>query len=229
MSCYAPAWVKTNQSRFPRAEDHTGKGLEILSAFGKNNLDADVKAFSALMKHLKETDEAHTVIMMQVENEIGMLTEAREYTADADKAFKRDVPKELMDYLIANKDSIVPELKDHWAQTNFTTKGNWETVFGKSLATDELFQAWFYAKYTNAVATAGKKEYALPMYVNAALNYRNVQPGQYPAAGPLPHLWIYGRRQHLPSIYYRLIFIIRILSITMICIQEEITHYLFLK
>jgi beta-galactosidase GanA len=61
-------------------------------------------------------------------------------------------------------------------------------VFGKSLATDELFQAWFYAKYTNAVAAAGKKEYALPMYVNAALNYRNVQPGQYPSAGPLPHL-----------------------------------------
>jgi beta-galactosidase GanA len=26
------------------------------------------------------------------------------------------------------------------------------------------------------------------MYINAALNYRNVQPGQYPSAGPLPHL-----------------------------------------
>jgi hypothetical protein len=26
------------------------------------------------------------------------------------------------------------------------------------------------------------------MYVNAALNYRNVQPGQYPSGGPLPHL-----------------------------------------
>ncbi len=165
-----------------------GKGLEILSAFSKNNLDADVNAFSALMQHLKETDNQHTVIMMQVENEIGMLTEAREYTADANKAFNSEVPKELIDYLIADKDSIVPELKEHWAKTNFTTKGNWETVFGKSLATDELFQAWYYAKYTNAVARAGKKEYPLPMYVNAALNYRNVEPGQYPSAGPLPHL-----------------------------------------
>ena len=113
------------------------------------------------MKHLKETDKAQTVIMMQVENEIGMLTEAREYTAEANKAFNNEVPKELMDYLIANKDSIVPELKEHWSKTNFTTKGNWENVFGKSLATDELFQAWYYAKYTNAVAAAGKKDISI--------------------------------------------------------------------
>jgi beta-galactosidase GanA len=188
MSCYAPAWIKTNEKRFPRAQDRTGKGLEILSAFSKNNLDADKKAFSELMKHIKETDQSQTVIMVQVENEIGMLTEAREYTADANKAFNNEVPKELMDYLIVNKDSIVPELKEHWKKTNFATKGNWENVFGKSLATDELFQAWYYAKYTNAVAEAGKKEFRVSMYVNAALNYRNVQPGQYPSAGPLPHL-----------------------------------------
>lgn len=188
MSCYAPAWIKRNESRFPRAQNRLGKGLEILSAFSKNNLDADSKAFSKLMKHLKENDKARTVIMVQVENEIGMLTEAREYTADANKAFNTEVPKELMNYLTINKDFLVPELKEHWSKTSFATNGNWETVFGKSLATDELFQAWFYAKFTNAVAAAGKKEYPLPMYVNAALNYRNVQPGQYPSAGPLPHL-----------------------------------------
>ena len=188
MSVYAPAWVKTNQKRFSRAEDHTGKGLEILSAFNRNNLDADAKAFSMLMKHLKDTDTSHTVIMAQVENEIGMLTEAREYTEVANSAFKSEVPKALIEYLLAHKNLLVPELKAHWSKTNFITKGNWETVFGKSLATDELFQAWYYAKYTNVVAAAGKKEYPLPMYVNAALNYRNVPPGQYPSAAPLPHL-----------------------------------------
>ena len=122
MSCYVPAWVKTNQSRFPRAQDKTGKGLEILSAFSKSNLEADVKSFSALMLHLKEKDIDHTVIMMQVENEIGMLTEARERTADADKAFNNDIPNELMAYLTANKDSLVPELKAQWSTTKFTTK-----------------------------------------------------------------------------------------------------------
>ena len=188
MSCYAPAWVKTNESRFPRAQNRDGKGLEILSVFSQNNLDADKKAFATLMKHLRETDKTQTVIMVQVENEIGMLTEAREYTAEANKAFNSEAPKELINYLAKNKDSLVPELKEHWAKTNSTTKGNWEDVFGKSLATDELFQAWYYAKYTNAVAEAGKRKYRLPMYVNTALNYRNVLPGQYPSAGPLPHL-----------------------------------------
>lgn len=188
MSCYAPAWVKTNQSRFPRAQDQTGKGLEILSAFSKNNLDADVKAFTALMKHIKATDKAHTVIMIQVENEIGMLTEAREYTTEANKAFTDNVPRELIDYLTTKKDSIVPELREHWSRNGYKTFGNWEEVFGKSLATDELFQAWHYAKFTNTVTEAGKKEYPLPMFVNAALNHRNVLPGQYPSAGPLPHI-----------------------------------------
>jgi beta-galactosidase GanA len=188
MSCYAPAWVKTNQNRFPRAQDRTGKGLEILSAFSRNNLDADIKAFAALMKHLKATDKAQTVIMIQLENEIGMLTEAREYTVDADKAFANEVPRELMNYLTAKKDSIVPELKEHWSKNGFKTTGNWENIFGKSLATEELFQAWYYAKFANAVTAAGKKEYRLPMFVNAALNHRNVLPGQYPSAGPLPHI-----------------------------------------
>ena len=33
-----------------------------------------------------------------------------------------------------------------------------------------------------------KKNINIPMYVNTALNYKNVNPGQYPSAGPLPHL-----------------------------------------
>ena len=188
MSCYAPAWVKTNTQRFPRAINDAGRKVEILSAFSQNNLEADCKAFTALMKHLKQTDKQHTVIMVQVENEIGMLQAARERTPVADSLFNSNVPTELMNYLIAKKDSLVPELKQHWYATNFTTTGTWENVFGKSLITDEIFQAYYYAKYTNKVAEAGKKEYALPMYVNAALNHRNVKPGEYPSAGPLPQV-----------------------------------------
>ncbi|RYY53749.1 MAG: mannonate dehydratase, partial [Chitinophagaceae bacterium] len=188
MSCYAPEWVKTNQARFPRAVNRAGKGLEILSAFSSNNLEADSRAFSALMKHLRETDREETVIMVQVENEIGMLTEAREYTEEANRLFTAEVPKELLSYLTKNRDLLVPELAGHWSGNGFRTKGNWETVFGKSLATDELFQSWYYAQYTNAIATAGSQQYKLPMFVNAALNHRHVEPGKYPSAGPLPHL-----------------------------------------
>ncbi len=189
MSCYAPDWVKKDQQRFPRAKDQNGKGLEIMSAFDDNNLQADIKAFKKLMAHIKEIDaQQQTVIMIQVENEVGMLTEAREYTTQANALFQQDVPAELVDYLKNNKDNLVPEFKERWAAQNFTTQGNWENMFGKSLETDEIFQAWFYAKYVGNVAAAGKSIYNIPMYVNAALNYRNVKPGQYPSAGPLPQV-----------------------------------------
>ena len=189
MSCYAPEWVKLNQQKYERAKDSGGKGLEILSAFNKSNLQADMNAFSALMKHIGIVDsQENTVLMVQVENEIGMLTEAREYTDAANLAFKSKVPDALMSWLKKNKSDLLPELLTQWQKSGFAGSGTWEEVFGKGLSTDEIFQAWNYAVYTNAVAGAGKKEYNIPMYVNTALNYKNVNPGQYPSAGPLPHL-----------------------------------------
>lgn len=47
--------------------------------------------------------------------------------------------------------------------------------------------AWQYATYIENIATAGKAEYALPMYANAALIRPNYEPGQYNSGGPLPH------------------------------------------
>jgi beta-galactosidase GanA len=189
MSCYAPEWIKINQEKFERAKDSKGNGLEILSAFNKINLQADINAFTALMIHIAQVDSReNTVLMIQVENEIGMLTEAREYTDAASKLFQQDVPAPLMAYLKKNKNVLVPELSAHWGKNGFSENGSWEKIFGKGLATDELFQAWQYATYTNAVAAAGKKEYNIPMYVNTALNYKKNNPGEYPSAGPLPHL-----------------------------------------
>ena len=45
MSCYAPEWIKLNQQKYERAKDSRGKGLEILSAFNKVNLDAGCESF----------------------------------------------------------------------------------------------------------------------------------------------------------------------------------------
>lgn len=189
MSCYAPSWVKTNEMRFPRAEDKSGKKQEILSPFNKNNLEADQHAFTSLMLHLKQTDgNDHTVIMIQVENEIGMLPDARTYDIAAEKAFMQDVPPQLFTYLQKNKATLLPELKRLWQINGYQTAGNWNKVFGKGLATDELFMAWYYAGFVNQLAQAGKKAYNLPMYVNAALNAAGKKPGEYPSAGPLPHV-----------------------------------------
>jgi len=189
MSCYAPYWVKTNQKRFPRARTQSGRALEILTPFNNENRNVDAHVFANLMMHLRAFDgQQNTVVMVQVENEIGMIPEARDYCAEAEASFKQQVPAALMTYLQKSKDALPAELGQSWRSSGMRASGAWEEVFGQGLQTDEIFMAWHFAKYTNEVATAGKKEYPLPMYVNAALIRPNYKPGQYPSAGPLPHL-----------------------------------------
>jgi hypothetical protein len=189
MSCYVPLWIKTDEERFPRARESNGKAEEILTAFNKTNLNADTHAFTMLMKHIRMIDEKEqTVVMVQVENEMGMIPDARDYCQSANAEFNSAVPAELIKYLSENKDRLNPYVYNLWRTNGFKTEGNWEAVFGKSLSTDEIFMAWFYAKYADYVAAAGKKEFPLPMYVNAALNRPGAKPGQYPSGGPLPHL-----------------------------------------
>jgi len=196
MSCYAPAWVKTDTRRFPRVADEQGVPQEIMTPFEPRNLEADRKAFVRLMQYLKETDsQQHTVVTVQVENEIGMLPTARSYDERANRAFKQPVPAQLMTYLQRERKTLKPEFAALWQRQGAKTKGTWEEVFGKSLATDEIFMAWHFATYTDAITAAGKSVYPLPMYVNAALNRPGVPPGKYPSAGPLPHVmdvWLAG-------------------------------------
>ena len=91
MSCYAPAWFKQDTKRFPRAMTAEGKQMEIASCFSDNVLQADLKAFSALMRHIRERDpQREVVVMMQIENEIGMLESARDHSPLAEKAYKKE-------------------------------------------------------------------------------------------------------------------------------------------
>ena len=190
MSSYVPDWVKENQQRFPRAMRADGTSLEILSALSPNNLAADSNAFVALMRHLKQIDSAdHTVILIQVENEVGMIPDARDHSAAVNAAFLSPVPAELTSYLSKNKDSLEPALKQAWEAHGAKAGANWPDTFGTGPATDELFTAWTEAHYTGEVAARGKQVYPLPMYVNAALMRPAKSPGQYPSGGPLPHLF----------------------------------------
>jgi beta-galactosidase GanA len=188
-SCYAPAWVKTDQARFPRSVDATGRSVEILSPFSTANRDADARAFAALMKRIRDTDDGrHTVLMVQVENEIGMIPSARDHSADATRLFNGPVPGDLTKYLAAHAESLAPELEAAWRAAGRKTAGTWTEVFGSGAATEELFMAWHFARFTEVVTAAGKAQLPLPMFVNAALIRPGYQPGQYPSAGPLPHL-----------------------------------------
>jgi hypothetical protein len=167
-SSYPPDWVKKDYERYPRAQLADGKSIEVLSAFGDASRDADARAFAALMRHIKEIDgQQHTVIMIQVENEVGMESDSRDRSPVANQAFAGPVPKELMDYMEQHKDTLNPEFRQVWEAAGGKTSGTWEEVFGKGKATDEIFTSWTYARYVGKVAAAGKAEYPLPMYMNA--------------------------------------------------------------
>jgi beta-galactosidase GanA len=81
---YAPAWVKADTKRFPRALTADGSQLEILSTFGAKTERLDSRAFAALMAHVRERDRGQqTVLMVQVENEVGYLGPRRDRSPEA--------------------------------------------------------------------------------------------------------------------------------------------------
>jgi beta-galactosidase GanA len=189
MSSYAPIWVKQNTQRFPRVIEKDGSPVEILSTLGKESMEADARAFAAVMRHIRDVDgEAHTVLMMQVENEVGVMGDSRDRSPAANRAFDGQVPKELMTYLQQHHDTLIPEFRRVWEAAGSKPAGTWEEVFGPGLGTDKIFMAWNYGRYIQYVAAAGKAEYPLPTYVNAALTEPHSVPGQYPSGGPLPEV-----------------------------------------
>lgn len=189
MSTYVPGWVKRDQRRFPRAQTPDGQGVDILSAFEPAMLEANKRAFAALMRHIRLTDDAqNTVVMTQVENEIGMLPVARDYGPLAQAAWQQPVPAELVRYLQEHRAALVPEMQRMWVERGARTQGSWEELFGPGAAAAEVFTAWHYARFANELTRAGKAEYPMPMYVNVALNRPGRVPGEYPSGGPLPHL-----------------------------------------
>ncbi len=168
---YAPEWIKTDPAHYPRMIDERGEPIQVLSANAPANLDADRRAFSALMHHLAEIDAStHTVLMVQVENESGAIGAVRDHSAAANREFAEQVPQTLVDAL-------------------HKQPGTWQQVFGPDA--DETFQAWSVARYINAVATAGKAQFNIPMYCNVWIQYpRGYQirghllPGfDYPSGG----------------------------------------------
>ena len=162
---YAPEWVKLDNARFPRLVDPNGKVLNSLSPHAAATLAADKRAFVALMKHLKQVDSARSVILVQVQNEPGTYGSVRDFGAEAAKLFAGAVPAALI-------------------KAQGVKAGTWSHVFGKDA--DEFFHAWSVAKFIGEVAAAGKKEYPLPMYVNAALRdpFHPGAPGGYASGGP---------------------------------------------
>ena len=201
-SSYSPDWVKADPKRFPpmilkvRPDAGIGsflakymeeQGTGPLSPFGSDTVKADARAFAALMSHITDVDPQHTVIMMQVENEIGSLGDSRDRSPIAEAAWAGPVPADLMNYLTKHKDTLLPEIQEVWGKNGYKTKGNWQQVFGENEWADEVFMAYYMGRYVNEVAKEGKAQLNIPMYVNAWLGPQPKAelPGQWPSGGPV--------------------------------------------
>ena len=193
--------------RFPRAMLRKAGGkieiADVLSIFHEEAQLADAKAFKALMQHLKEVDKNYfTVIMVQVENEVGILGDSRDGSPAATDRLGSPVPQKLLDHLAENWDSLHDTLKPNLRgfqnySSSDSSNNSWESVFGASQRTDEIFMAYHYALYLEQVASTGKEIYPLPMYTNVWQDYAGEDtendfpvvvggggdPGDYPSGG----------------------------------------------
>jgi beta-galactosidase GanA len=134
------------------------------------------------MAHLKEKDSTQqTVLMIQVENEVGFLGSERDRSEEANRTFAMAVPAQLRQKLTERRGHLSPELAAQFYPEGKT----WHEVFGD--AANEVFMAWRYATFVDAVVEAGKKQYELPMYMNAQLPAYMERAGDYPSGGPHPY------------------------------------------
>ena len=194
---YAPEWVKRDLERFHRGQIVKGKnkaGRKVsptlpvtipyttISYLSENAMQADARAFGKMMQHVREYDEAYgTVITVQVENETGLLGNAREVSDEADAAFAGEVPQEFASYMRSHTEYMEEDVRA--AVEAGAEKSSWSEVFGA--VAEEIFSAYHVASFVEYVAKAGKDAYNLPMTVNCWLDKAADTPGDYPSGGPV--------------------------------------------
>jgi hypothetical protein len=198
MSSYVPSWVKQDVTRFPRVEIQQAGAVEVLSPFARESCAADASAFRALMSRIRDVDTAGTVLMVQVENEVGILGDARDRSAIAEKVWAEQVPDKIIQAVAGSGGP----LHQAWVDAGSLPQGRWDEVLGSAAA--EVFMASSFAAYVEEVAGAGRTELDLPLFVNAWLDtpieldlpdmpeWADMAGGEsagfYPSGGPLAHL-----------------------------------------
>lgn len=166
-SFYVPSWVKEDDRRFFRSCYPGGLPSDTVSPLCREAVEADRRAFVRLMQFLKEYDgEEQTVVLVQVENEIGFLKSERDFSPEAERRYGEAIPEAV--------------------GARYERSGSWQEAFGEDAP--EYFMAWQYGCAVEQIASAGKAVYPLPMYVNAWLEQHPDRPGVYPSGGPVAKL-----------------------------------------
>ena len=122
---YAADYIRDNPDTYPLALDRRGQPTVSLCPSSETTWQRDRNALVALMKHIREVDDAHTVIMVQIENEPGILGSDRcycpacterftngaweaEWGADAAEAFSVVSVSSYIDRLAAEAKAVYP-------------------------------------------------------------------------------------------------------------------------
>ena len=186
MSCYAPAWVKRDTRRFPRATDLDGTRQEILSPFSRREPRRRRAAPSRraatpardgqrprTRRHgpgrERDRDDPHGARPLRRSRP------RLRGAAFPSSSWPTSRPTGRRSPRSCGRSGTLPAASG-------AAPGPRSSVPGRPAR--RVFMAWHFARYTEAVAAAGKKEYPLPMFVNAALIRPGHQPGQYPSGGP---------------------------------------------
>jgi hypothetical protein len=85
---YAPDDIQNESERYPRAHDRVGRPLRSLCPSSDGTWQRDRRALVAVMEHLREVDEARTVILFQLENEPGIMGSDRCYCPACNARFE---------------------------------------------------------------------------------------------------------------------------------------------
>jgi len=185
-STYAPAWVKRDTQRFPRCQVRPGRPVGALSALSPEAVQADARAFAQVMLHIAQSDDDGIVVMVQVQNEVGILGAERDHAPLAERAFRSPPPTDFLTALRREAALLPPDVPPGWSE-RARDGVEWEAVFGPAAA--EVFTAWTFARYVQTVAAAGRTQWDLPMFANAWLVQVPGEPaGGYPSGGPVARM-----------------------------------------
>ena len=167
-SYYVPAWIAKDHATYPgiKLPGGTDDPHYKVSPFADATRAAETKALQALFQRIVEKDPDHQVVIMaQLENEMPCMPD---YSDPALAVWNAPVPKELMDYLVANEGKISRFVWNQWQKNGHKTEGTWTQVFGDDNKGRRFFGVWCMGHYyIEPLVTDLKKVLNIPLYSNA--------------------------------------------------------------
>ena len=194
-STYAPRWVRADRARFPRAQAESrsvpafsyegATAKPVLSVFSGALSDASAAAVEALARRIGDLDAQDLVALIQIENEVGILSDSRDRSVAAEAAWRAPVPTALLDALREAR-GAESMARTVWREQGERSGGAWAEIFGNDWRADEVFMAWAFASHAESIAQRVRQVIGTPLYANAWLGPQPAQDraGEYPSGGP---------------------------------------------